>query len=152
MRAALTRLAAPAGVVALSACACAAVVWADPTTPGGPIPPCPTRALFGVWCPGCGSSRMLYSLLHLDVPSALRYNAVGVLAVLVLAWSFAVWTVGRARDRRYAAWPGRAVFVAPGVGRHTGAGRLLRVRARTGLIHAPGAEQTEYPADERGPT
>ena len=104
MRAALTRLAAPAGVVALSACACAAVVWADPTTPGGPIPPCPTRALFGVWCPGCGSSRMLYSLLHLDVPSALRYNAVGVLAVLVLAWSFAVWTVGRARDRRYAAW------------------------------------------------
>ena len=83
MQAALSRLAAPAGVAALSACVCAAVVWADPTTPGGPIPPCPTRALFGLWCPGCGSSRMLYSLLHLDVPSALRYNAVGVLAVLV---------------------------------------------------------------------
>ena len=104
MHAALSRLAAPAGVAALSACVCAAVVWADPTTPGGPIPPCPTRALFGLWCPGCGSSRMLYSLLHLDVPSALRYNAVGVLAVLVLLWSFAVWTVGRARDRHYPQW------------------------------------------------
>jgi len=104
VHAALSRLAAPAGVAALSACVCAAVVWADPTTPGGPIPPCPTRALFGLWCPGCGSSRMLYSLLHLDVPSALRYNAVGVLAVVVLLWSFAVWTVGRARDRRYVQW------------------------------------------------
>ena len=104
MQAALSRLATPAGVAALSACVCAAVVWADPTTPGGPIPPCPTRALFGLWCPGCGSSRMLYSLLHLDVPSALRYNAVGVLAVVVLLWSFAVWTVGRARDRRYVQW------------------------------------------------
>lgn len=104
MHGTLTRLAAPAGVAALSMCVCAAVVWADPTTPGGPIPPCPTRALFGIWCPGCGSSRMLYSLLHLDIPSAIRYNAVGVLAVLVLLWSFAVWSVGRVRDRRYAQW------------------------------------------------
>ncbi|MGV9745615.1 DUF2752 domain-containing protein [Rhodococcus zopfii] len=104
MRSTLTQLAAPAGVAALSACVCAGVVWADPTTPGGPIPPCPTRSLFGIWCPGCGSSRMLYSLLHLDVPSALRYNAVGVLAVLILVWSFAVWTVGRVRDRRYVQW------------------------------------------------
>ncbi|MGJ5671508.1 DUF2752 domain-containing protein [Rhodococcus aetherivorans] len=98
------RLAAPVGVAAVSACVCAAVAWADPTTPGGPIPACPTRVLFGVWCPGCGSSRMLYSLLHLDVPAALRYNALGVLAVLLLGWSFAVWTAGRVRGHRIAQW------------------------------------------------
>lgn len=47
---------------------------------------------------------MLYSLLHLDVPDALRYNALGVLAVLLLGWSFAVWTAGRVRDHRIAQW------------------------------------------------
>lgn len=92
------RLAAPAVVGAGAVAVCAAVAWADPTTPGGVIPPCPTFTLFGVLCPGCGLSRMLYSLVHLDVAAALHYNALGVVATGVLAAAFAIWTVSRIRN------------------------------------------------------
>ncbi|AWZ23181.1 hypothetical protein CEJ39_02425 [Rhodococcus pyridinivorans] len=83
---------------------CAAVAWADPTTPGGVIPPCPTYSLFGILCPGCGSSRMLYSLVHLDVPAALHYNALGLVALSVLTVSFGLWTWSRARGTPMPRW------------------------------------------------
>lgn len=100
----VSRLAAPILTGVGVAGACAVVWWADPTTPGGPIPPCPTYALFGIYCPGCGASRMLYSLLHLDVPAALHYNALAVAAVVVLAAVFVVWTVGRIRGTPMPRW------------------------------------------------
>lgn len=38
-------------------------------------------------CPGCGSTRALHALLHLDVRSALHYNALfTVLAPVVFVW------------------------------------------------------------------
>jgi len=38
-------------------------------------------------CPGCGSTRALHALLHLDVRSALHYNALfTMLAPVVLGW------------------------------------------------------------------
>ncbi|MGW5337162.1 MULTISPECIES: DUF2752 domain-containing protein [Rhodococcus] len=83
---------------------CAAVAWADPTTPGGVIPPCPTYSLFGILCPGCGSSRMLYSLVHLDVPAALHYNALGLVALAVLTVAFGLWTWSRARGTPMPRW------------------------------------------------
>ncbi|MGW5286597.1 DUF2752 domain-containing protein [Rhodococcus pyridinivorans] len=83
---------------------CAAVAWADPTTPGGVIPPCPTYSLFGILCPGCGSSRMLYSLVHLDVPAALHYNALGLVALAVLTVSFGLWTWSRAQGTPMPRW------------------------------------------------
>jgi hypothetical protein len=58
-----------------------AVVWlGNPAVPGGILPVCPTKALFGIDCPGCGSLRMINSLLHLDLTEALRYNALGLAA------------------------------------------------------------------------
>ena len=36
---------------------------------------CPIHALTGLYCPGCGASRAIRSLLHLDFLQALRYNA-----------------------------------------------------------------------------
>jgi len=77
VRAALRALGPPlavaAGAVAVSAVAVSAVVLAgDPTTPGGPLPVCPSKALFGIVCPGCGGMRMLYSALHGDIGAALR--------------------------------------------------------------------------------
>jgi Protein of unknown function (DUF2752) len=68
--------------------------------PGGILPVCPTKALFGIDCPGCGSPRMIYSLLHLDVTSAVHYNALGQVAVLLLLWAFRAWTYGRLVGRR----------------------------------------------------
>lgn len=104
LRPALTRLRAPALVAAGAAGVCAAVVWADPTTPGGVIPPCPTYTIFGIFCPGCGISRMLYSLVHLDIQAALHYNALGVVAVAIAVVAFAAWTVGRARGTTGPQW------------------------------------------------
>ncbi|MCR3718695.1 MULTISPECIES: DUF2752 domain-containing protein [Prauserella salsuginis group] len=100
----LRRLGAPAAVAVLVIGASWLVVWAEPTTPGGPIPACPTKALFGVVCPGCGAMRMIYSLLQGDLGAALLYNAVGVVAVGLLVWSLVAWTVGRWRGRPARSW------------------------------------------------
>ena len=78
------RIAGPAVIVA-GAVATGALVWfADPTTPGGIIPPCPTNALLHLNCPGCGTSRMLYSLMHGDFGAAVSYNAFGLVALVLL--------------------------------------------------------------------
>ena len=36
--------------------------------------PCVLHALTGIKCPGCGVSRMIVALVHLDVPQAFTYN------------------------------------------------------------------------------
>ncbi|TCN45893.1 uncharacterized protein DUF2752 [Rhodococcus sp. SMB37] len=100
----LAHLKAPAAVAAGAACACAFVAWADPTTPGGVIPPCPTYTIFGILCPGCGASRMLYSLVHLDIPVAVQFNALGVLVTVGLLAVFGVWTVSRVRGTPMPRW------------------------------------------------
>lgn len=35
---------------------------------------CPFYALTGLWCPGCGATRMFYALRRWDLWSAFRYN------------------------------------------------------------------------------
>lgn len=35
---------------------------------------CPTFEIFGIYCPGCGGTRMAISLLHLEIYQAFRYN------------------------------------------------------------------------------
>jgi len=97
-------LGAPLLVAASTTLVCAAVWVGDPTTPGGPLPVCPTKALLGIDCPGCGSARMLYSLMHGDVAAAARFNALGLLAVVLLVWAYAAWTYGRATGRRVRGW------------------------------------------------
>ena len=47
------------------------------------LPPCPFHALTGLYCPGCGSTRMLYYLVHGHPLLAMRENA---LAMVVLPW------------------------------------------------------------------
>lgn len=100
----LPRAAAPAAVLVGAVSVCAFVAFADPTTPGGVSPPCPTKALFGIVCPGCGSARMLYSLVHGDLRSALAYNAVGVAMLVLLVWSYIAWTTRRITGRRVPRW------------------------------------------------
>ncbi|MCP2252674.1 Protein of unknown function (DUF2752) [Prauserella aidingensis] len=100
----LRRMGPPAAVAALVVGASCAVLWAEPTTPGGPIPVCPTKALFGVVCPGCGALRMLSSLLQGDVGAAVRYNAVALVASGLLLWSLVAWTAGRWRGSRVRSW------------------------------------------------
>ncbi|MBE9608422.1 DUF2752 domain-containing protein [Chitinilyticum piscinae] len=51
----------------------------DPEIYGGPFLPCIFYELTGFYCPGCGATRAVYALLHLDPARALRKNAFLVL-------------------------------------------------------------------------
>jgi hypothetical protein len=54
-------------------------------------PLCPFYATTHLLCPGCGGTRALYQLLHLNFSAAWHYNAlVTVAAPLFLVW-FALW-------------------------------------------------------------
>ncbi|MGH3636228.1 MAG: DUF2752 domain-containing protein [Mycobacterium sp.] len=98
------RLGAPVGVAVAAVLGCAVVWWADPTTPGGPLPVCPTKLLLGLDCPGCGSLRMLYSVMHGDLLAAAKFNALGLAALVLLVWAYAAWVYGRVAGRSVWSW------------------------------------------------
>lgn len=98
-------LVAPALAVAAGCLAAAFVYVADPTRPGGiPGVVCPSKALFGITCPLCGGTRMVYSLMRLDLTAAVHYNAVVLAASPLFVWLFVAWTVGRWRGSRPRTW------------------------------------------------
>jgi hypothetical protein len=51
------------------------IVYRFPPTEYSFYPRCPIYLATHWLCPGCGSTRALHALLHLDVQSALHYNA-----------------------------------------------------------------------------
>ena len=64
----------------------AALLWhADPNAPGSLLPPCPFSTLTGLYCPGCGATRALHALLHLDLAGAFAMNPLLVLCLPLLA-------------------------------------------------------------------
>jgi hypothetical protein len=63
----------------------------DPNEPGH-YPLCPTQALLGVDCPGCGGLRCVHALTRGDIVGALDHNALAVLVLLPLAViTWALW-------------------------------------------------------------
>lgn len=48
------------------------------------FPKCPFYWLTGLKCPGCGSQRAIHSLLHLDLESAFKYNALLVCSIPII--------------------------------------------------------------------
>ena len=50
--------------------------------------PCVFHQITGFYCSGCGSSRALRSILHLDLYQALRYNAIFTVVFPLLAAYF----------------------------------------------------------------
>lgn len=112
-RAAQNKYVGPGAVLVGVAGAATAIWFADPTTPGGVLPTCPTKSLFHLNCPGCGSLRAIYSLMHGDVGAALHYNAVGVIALVLLAFTFVTYTIGLWTGRRL--WNWQTLRYAPAV-------------------------------------
>lgn len=103
----VSRWGPPAAVIVAVVAVSLAVSWADPSTPGGLISSCPSKLLFHIDCPGCGSLRMINSLAHGDVGAALRFNAVGVLGLIVLGYTYVRWTWGRVREVSIIPWHAR---------------------------------------------
>ncbi|MFG2633125.1 DUF2752 domain-containing protein [Streptomyces sp. NPDC048362] len=108
------RLAVPGGLFALAAGALAYVGVVDPGE-GGHYPVCPLYRLTGLYCPGCGGLRATHALLHGDVLTALRDNALGVAACLACAVLWTVWVIRTVGNRPPRFDPGPAHLWAAGV-------------------------------------
>jgi hypothetical protein len=78
--------AAPARTAGAALAAAAALWFVDPNTRRVPL--CPLHAMTGLWCPFCGCTRAVHALVHADLGTALRDNAlfVATLPLLVLLW------------------------------------------------------------------
>ncbi len=50
------------------------------------LPKCPLYVTTGIYCPGCGSQRATYELLHLNILGVFRQNALYVLGILILIY------------------------------------------------------------------
>jgi len=57
----------------------------DPNAASSPFPGCLFRAFTGLYCPGCGMTRMLHALLHGDVAGAASMNILALLGLPVFA-------------------------------------------------------------------
>lgn len=51
--------------------------------------PCPFRLFTGLDCPGCGMTRAVHHLLHLDFPATFRFNpfVFAVVPLLAFVWA-----------------------------------------------------------------
>jgi hypothetical protein len=100
------------GLVLAATAVCS--VWLRGHNPyqAGHYPTCPFLAVTGWYCPGCGSLRGLYSLLHGDPVQMVERNPALPLGLALLA---AIWTTWCQRTltgqpRRWAA-PGWAIWL-----------------------------------------
>ena len=78
-----------AALAVMGVAAAAAVYLFDPRDPGL-YPVCPFFGLTGCYCPGCGTLRAVHQLMHGNVVAAFGYNVYAMLALPVIAYSFAV--------------------------------------------------------------
>lgn len=89
----------PAAVVGTLAVATIALHVRDPHEQGS-WGECPTKAFFGLDCPGCGGLRAVNDLTNLRIIDAASSNLLFVASIPFLAYIFARWSWGR--------WTGRA--------------------------------------------
>lgn len=80
-RTTLARWAPTALVAGLGAGAIVVLRNVSPYGANSPLPGCPLYALTGLYCPGCGSTRCLYSLVHFDLPGAMAMNPLLVISL-----------------------------------------------------------------------
>lgn len=84
---------APASIAAGLSGAVAYIATHDPHTQSI-FPPCTILSLTGWTCPGCGGTRAVHDLVHLDVASALHMNAFVVLVAIPVALGLFAWWCG----------------------------------------------------------
>jgi len=79
----------------------------NPASPANQFfPKCPFRTLTGMQCPGCGSTRALYQLLHLHPVAAFKLNPLFMLTLPFIVYGFLGYTKSAITGR-----PQRRLFV-----------------------------------------
>ncbi|MBA5629373.1 DUF2752 domain-containing protein [Moheibacter lacus] len=63
----------------------------NPSDHSEPFLSCPSKSIFGLNCPGCGSQRLIHNLLHLNFSEAFRYNP--LLFILLPFVAYISWTM-----------------------------------------------------------
>ena len=86
----------PAVVTAAAVAAVALVAALDPNEPGH-YPTCPFLASTGLYCPGCGSMRMVHALVHGNVGEAFGRNPLAFLMLPLVGYLWIRWTAASAR-------------------------------------------------------
>ena len=81
--------------IGLAAAAAATLLYAFDPADAGFFPRCPSLALTGWRCAGCGSQRALHALLHGDLAAAWSLNPLLVVAVPYLTIGFAAERLAR---------------------------------------------------------
>lgn len=62
---------------------------------------CPVNLLFGLYCPGCGITRMIISIINLDFYQAFRYNSLAFIYLCgYLLYMFVYWIVKHKYDKK----------------------------------------------------
>jgi len=81
----------------------------NPASPANQwFPKCPFRLLTGWQCPGCGSTRALYQLLHLHPLAAFKLNPLMVLTLPFIVYGFLGLTTSALLGK-----PQRRLFIPP---------------------------------------
>ncbi|MFT3755016.1 MAG: DUF2752 domain-containing protein [Pseudoxanthomonas sp.] len=83
--------------LAAAACVAAAGFWLlwhfDPNAADSRFPGCMFRAFTGLYCIGCGTTRMLHALAHFDLPRAFAMNPLAM-SLLALSPLLGAWKLG----------------------------------------------------------
>ena len=82
-----------AGSIGVVAAGSVVLFLFDPSASGF-YPPCPFRALTGLYCPGCGAARALHALLHGNLGEAFGLNPLMVLMLPLLGYALLPYMVG----------------------------------------------------------
>jgi hypothetical protein len=92
-------LLAPGGVAMAAIGLFAYVGTIDPNQPGH-YPTCPYLLVTGLYCPGCGSLRMIHALAHGHIAEAFGRNMLTFCLLPLLALIWVRWTIRLARGRQ----------------------------------------------------
>jgi hypothetical protein len=85
------------------------VFFFNPASPANQwFPKCPFRLVTGMQCPGCGSTRAFYQLLHLHPIAAFKLNPLMILTLPFIVYGFLGFTRSALTGR-----PQRRLFIPP---------------------------------------